>query len=379
MVRDKLGAAWCPGSGFMFNRKAWEAVGGFSITSMADDVLFGWTLNGKGYATGAITERLQSGMQPSSFADHIKQRRRWNIGTMRNAYELGYGFNTRKLGKMTYLQKLCCLNVLPKPFVGTIGKALAWLIFFIVITSGQQPVQTKDTALLAHIMGSYATSTVASRLGEYLQARSYDLGNIRRRQIVSTWRSIHLAKASLQELMPAWLGGATLGFLVTGLKNASHIELEERDFARRPGMIERVRRLHAIEGVLYHFYFFVAVATAVLMNLYIICVRRLNIASSNDIQLAALIAAKTVLFPALRLELLFTFLSPLWYIMFPPVEPPRGRYLKADPVSGGGRPKPEARGVVFTRGMLVWEVLFLAATAWSVTAWYLVACEAGTV
>lgn len=75
--RDKLGAAWCPGSGFLVRREAWASVGGFCEASVCDDMLFGWSLNGSGWKTIHVNERLQSGMQPETFADHIKQRRRW--------------------------------------------------------------------------------------------------------------------------------------------------------------------------------------------------------------------------------------------------------------------------------------------------------------
>ena len=78
--RDKLDAAWCVGSGFVFPREAWHQVGGFQETSMCEDLIFGWALNGHGWKTAHVDERLQSGVQPENFVSHIKQRRRWYIG-----------------------------------------------------------------------------------------------------------------------------------------------------------------------------------------------------------------------------------------------------------------------------------------------------------
>lgn len=373
-LRDKMGAAWCPGSGFVFYRPAWDKVGGFSETSMCDDVLFGWTLNGKGFKTAAITDRLQSGEQPSTFADHIKQRRRWTIGGMRNARELGYGTNAKLLGNSSPWQKLAAFNQLPKPFLGTIGKAFVWFVVFIALLTGQATVVPASNAELATILISYAAFVVTSRISEYMLAMTTGIQNIRRRQIVATWQGMHLAKACIQELVPAWLGGSSLGFLVTGLKNASVIELEERDPEQRPGMLERIRRLHAIEGVLNHLWFFL---TMVSLLGYQVSMAYSKHSTTPEALLNSLIV--TVLFPGLRLENLLAFLSPIWYIMFPPIEKPRVARLTEDQDTGFCRPLVWERGAKFTRGMYVWEAWYLGATAWAVYAAYIAAGEAGWV
>ena len=38
---------------------------------------FGWALNGLGFKTVYVDACLQTGLQPESFQDHMKQRRRW--------------------------------------------------------------------------------------------------------------------------------------------------------------------------------------------------------------------------------------------------------------------------------------------------------------
>lgn len=339
---------------------------------MCDDVLFGWTLNGKGYKTAAIAERLQSGEQPSTFADHIKQRRRWTVGGMRNARELGYGTNVKLLGNSTPWQKLAAFNQLPKPFISTIGKAFVWFVVFLALLLGQPVVGTASKAELAIILRSYAVFVVTTRISEYMLAMGYGIQNIRRRQIVATWQGVHLAKACVQELVPAWLGGSSLGFLVTGQKNVSTIELEERDLRNRPGMRERVRRLHAIEGVLNHLWF--------VLTLVSLLAFQVAMAFNQDepqTRLPVLVAS--VLYPGLRLENLLAFLSPVWYIMFPPVEKPRSTRLTEDPDTGFRRPIVWERGAKFTRGMYVWELWYLAATAWAVYAAFVMAVEAGLV
>ena len=77
VLRDRLEAAWCPGSGFLVTAKALSAVQGFPETSIAEDVLFSWILQGRGYKIVYINEKLQWGLQPNSLASHIGQRTKW--------------------------------------------------------------------------------------------------------------------------------------------------------------------------------------------------------------------------------------------------------------------------------------------------------------
>ncbi|KPI43642.1 Cellulose synthase catalytic subunit A [UDP-forming] [Cyphellophora attinorum] len=350
-LRDRLGAAWCVGSGFLFYRPAWEKIGGFSETSMCDDVLFGWTLNGHGYKTAAISERLQQGMQPSSFIEHMKQRRRWFIGGIQNARQIKFGFDRSIYGDSSAWQKLAALNQIPKPFLGTIGKLLSWVLVFGCICMNTNLVVAEPSDL-ASILKWYAAYTIATRVSEYVLASSgFGIQNIRRRQIVSTWQGVHLSKASLQEVVPAWLGGVALKFAVTGQKADVAVSLEERDLAQRPGLLERVRRLHQVESVLVHLHIFFFIVSAI-----IACAVSLHFKTdgNGNALLHALIVSS--LFPGLKIENLAHFLSPIWYIMFPPVERERTTYLTEVPNTGFRRPLLWECGARFTRGMYVWEL-----------------------
>lgn len=77
VTRDRLDAAWCPGSGFLVDAKALLDLQGFPETSIAEDVLFSWIMQGKGYRTIYVNEKLQEGLQPNSLASHIGQRTKW--------------------------------------------------------------------------------------------------------------------------------------------------------------------------------------------------------------------------------------------------------------------------------------------------------------
>lgn len=77
VLRDRLEAAWCPGSGFLIRSQALAELGGFPETSIAEDVLFSWILQGHGWKTVYNNEKLQFGLQPNSLASHIGQRLKW--------------------------------------------------------------------------------------------------------------------------------------------------------------------------------------------------------------------------------------------------------------------------------------------------------------
>lgn len=59
--RDRLGNAWCPGTGFIFRTEMAEEIGGFPTGAICEDVIFGWKLNGAGYDTIQVNELLQCG------------------------------------------------------------------------------------------------------------------------------------------------------------------------------------------------------------------------------------------------------------------------------------------------------------------------------
>ena len=58
-------------------REALDAIGGFPIGSLAEDVCCSSMLLGSGWNTAFVHEPLQFGTVPDSFSSHLKQRTRW--------------------------------------------------------------------------------------------------------------------------------------------------------------------------------------------------------------------------------------------------------------------------------------------------------------
>ena len=76
-IKDRMGVAWCTGSGYAIRRAALHQIGGFPTGSMTEDVFCSSLLLAAGWKTCYVHEPLQYGLIPDSFAGHIRQRTRW--------------------------------------------------------------------------------------------------------------------------------------------------------------------------------------------------------------------------------------------------------------------------------------------------------------
>ncbi|MCQ2511902.1 MAG: cellulase family glycosylhydrolase [Lachnospiraceae bacterium] len=76
------------GSNTILSRKALEAVGGFYTESITEDFATGLLIESSGFVSLGLPEPLASGLAPTSFAEHVKQRTRWGRGVIRTAKKL---------------------------------------------------------------------------------------------------------------------------------------------------------------------------------------------------------------------------------------------------------------------------------------------------
>jgi len=74
--------AWCNGSGFVVRRKAIDQIGGFPTTCLLEDMLTSMALTSEGWKSVLISEPLQWGTVPDSFAGNVKQMKRWTSGSL---------------------------------------------------------------------------------------------------------------------------------------------------------------------------------------------------------------------------------------------------------------------------------------------------------
>ncbi|RMZ79968.1 hypothetical protein DV738_g3083, partial [Chaetothyriales sp. CBS 135597] len=360
-ARDKMDAAWCLGSGFLVRREAWETVGGFCEGSICEDMLFSWCLNGAGWKTIHVNERLQTGLQPETFADHVKQRRRWCIGSISNAWRVRFGFWPVRFKNMTALQHLACVLQCPEPLMTTILKAWTWFAVTLCLSLNRTLVNTTEVGDLVKILSYFLVFVTLQRLKEFLSSREYGITRLRRRYENTTWLSLHLAAGCIKEMVTHLLGIGSLKFSVTGAREAS---LNERNEFDRPGALGRVWSLHKSDKILWDAAFFCLIA-------YLICVDTVQIVTTSSGSAMWLALLTGPLFPGMGLERIVWFLSPLRYALFPPTMKERHAYMfKAYPEHsiGGYRPLPEYCGARFTKSMWWLGLPYAAATVWAAAA-----------
>lgn len=76
-LRDNLGNSTCYGSGYVLRRSALDAVGGWPLVPVGEDIYFGFLLAGQGWEIASCRDILQYTLAPESLDALFKQRMRW--------------------------------------------------------------------------------------------------------------------------------------------------------------------------------------------------------------------------------------------------------------------------------------------------------------
>jgi cellulose synthase (UDP-forming) len=84
--RDAWDAAFCCGSCSVIRRAALDAIGGFPVASITEDLLTTLAMLRKGYITRYLNERLSVGLAAESIDAFFVQRQRWARGAMQALY-----------------------------------------------------------------------------------------------------------------------------------------------------------------------------------------------------------------------------------------------------------------------------------------------------
>ncbi|EXJ95015.1 hypothetical protein A1O1_00133 [Capronia coronata CBS 617.96] len=348
-ARDSVGAAWCPGSGFVMRQEAWESMGGFPEFTITEDLMTSWFLHGHGWQIALCHEVLQWGLQPDCLLTHLKQRRRWWTGHVRDAFRTNFSLHDKRLEQATFIQRVAMFHHCCRPYFNTVFKALSLLLVAMALFLRGPVIATPTATTLQTMMMSVFFTKVLARISEFRAAQSISLWNLRRRQATNTWLGIHFARDVFFSAMPKSIGGLRLGFDVTGVAD-THQPVKERDAEHRPPMLSRLRILHKREGILYH------AALVVIMVLLIIRAIKYEVMKAtidgqvilDNVFWHRLLAG--VGYPGLSLlELVPLFLTPVIYVMFPPSMPPRRERMFFDKQTGLWRARPECKGIKWTK------------------------------
>ena len=77
---EALNGAWCTGSGWVARRSAIDSIGGIPTEMILEDLAASTYLQAQGFKITYVFDSVQWGLVPDTFADHIKQAKRWAKG-----------------------------------------------------------------------------------------------------------------------------------------------------------------------------------------------------------------------------------------------------------------------------------------------------------
>lgn len=100
-VKDRIGSAWCTGSGWIARRCAIDQMGGLPADFLNENILTSFLLLAAGWRIAYVPEKIQYGLAPDSVQGHISQRKRWTVGLMQ---PITFGW-TPRARTMTRLQR----------------------------------------------------------------------------------------------------------------------------------------------------------------------------------------------------------------------------------------------------------------------------------
>lgn len=79
---------YCCGTNIVYSRDALESIGGFYTKTVTEDIATGLLIQDKGYVSVTTPDVLAQGLNPNSFSDLIKQRKRWACGCVSTCTKL---------------------------------------------------------------------------------------------------------------------------------------------------------------------------------------------------------------------------------------------------------------------------------------------------
>ncbi|KAI4848303.1 nucleotide-diphospho-sugar transferase [Aureobasidium sp. EXF-8846] len=322
--RDSMNCAWVTGPGVVFRCSAIRDIGGFPENALAEDIITGFTLQGRGWKVVYCREELQFGLVPDTFKAHVTQRMKWFVGRLRNSRKLDCAIFSPLVRGMTWKQRVSAICHCASPIVSMMNRPLCSWIILLLIASGQ-PLITAKSGDLHRIVFAYLLSRITGFTEELLASTGCGYLALRRRIEGMQWLHTHLFFALAKDLIPKSLAGPRIGFIPTALAES---KIQERHPDRRPGFVQRLRVMFLYQDLWYHVVV-VAIAVAVFTLGFV--------KASNHGTLHYLLTH--VLVPGAAWSSHFASLRPLAYAVAPPSMPERRELMDMD----FARPRLEAK------------------------------------
>ena len=174
--RDRWNAAYFVGSCALMRRAALDDVGGFSTSSITEDMLTSIRIHARGWSSVYHNEGLAYGLAAESINPFHIQRKRWGLG----GWQVFFKANPLFVRGLSLPQRLCYLGSLIYPIEG-FQKLIFYVTPPIVLFTGILPMNALDVTYLLHFVPYYAISLFAfNEMGRgyagYLMLEQFSMG-----------------------------------------------------------------------------------------------------------------------------------------------------------------------------------------------------------
>lgn len=326
---------WCTGSGWIIRRSALDAIGGFPLGSLTEDILTSMLLLTKGWRVANVPEALQYGLMPETFSAQCKQHVRWCIGGVQVGIVTGFGLSQRKAGAMSLDQRLTLFILTFRciaPFIFMLGLLGMPILLFtntrLIYYDNLRQLRYLLRLKCLLLFGSWLNNLVASMFTCYEAVLQQDSNTI--------WESPYHAWAILRSfILPKWLGGKVTGFVPTGTIPDG---LNERHPTRRSPLRLRLKVVLFDCGAIFHVIMAIAIFLGIIYRVHL---AHRTSATSREFYIELLTV--TLSPPLGWLQQVLAFLTPLQYAIWPPAVPDRENLLDRDPTTGVASPRKECR------------------------------------
>ncbi|KAI5235203.1 nucleotide-diphospho-sugar transferase [Aureobasidium subglaciale] len=313
--RDSMNCAWVTGPGVVFRYTAVRDIGGFPENALAEDIITGFTLQGRGWKVVYCREELQFGLVPDTFKAHVTQRMKWFVGRLRNSRKLDCAIASPLVKGMTWKQRVSAICHCASPIASMMNRPLCSWIILLLIASGK-PLITASSDGLRAILLTYLLTKITTYVEELLASTSCGYLALRRRIEGMHWLHTHLFFALAKDLFPKKLSGPRIGFIPTALAES---KIQERHPDRRPAFLRRLRVMFLYQDLWYHVAILFIAATIFTVGL---------VRSGNHASLEYILTH--LLVPGAAWSSHFASLRPISYAVSPPTMPERRDLMYRD-------------------------------------------------
>lgn len=263
-----------------------------------------------------------------------------------------------KLNGANFVQRWAMFQHCLRPFNNTTNKVISLFLIALCLVLHGKVIATPNMPGFAFIIVSVFIQRFGPMISTWqsvdwkLSSTAFDkVWNTQRRAATNTWLGLHFAIDTFKAVIPEQVGGKTLDFEVTGVREPTASTANERDALTRLPLLTRLKVFHDKERIGWYLVAFATMSYLLLWN---------YMAVTNDFKNDAFWFQLfcSVGFPGLGLiELVPFLLTPIAYAIFPPTMARRRHLMEQDDETFAWKPKESAKKMVWTARSGIWLVM----------------------